>query len=84
MKKSKTAKTAKPTKKIPRCWEFEDCPPRVRKSCPAYPDHGTECWKLQGTMCADGRFEHRLRTIKVMHCRNECAYYKKHLRKLNR
>jgi len=74
----KTKKAAKAAKDIPNCWEVEDCPPKVRKTCPAYPKHGRECWRLYGTMCADGKYENRLRTIKIVHCRNNCAYYQKH------
>ncbi len=37
------------------CWEFRKCPRETHASCPAYPDHGQECWKVAGTQCAQER-----------------------------
>ncbi|MCP4649126.1 MAG: hypothetical protein GY853_03465 [PVC group bacterium] len=31
-----------------RCWEYMRC--GEEKACPAYPDHGEECWFHAGTM----------------------------------
>ena len=46
-------------KGMPDCWEVMDCPEEVRETCPAYPDHGKECWKLTGTKCAQGMHDMR-------------------------
>ncbi|MGO9572224.1 MAG: hypothetical protein ACLP5H_32300 [Desulfomonilaceae bacterium] len=30
------------------CWEFKNCPPTTRENCPAYPNHGRDCWQVMG------------------------------------
>jgi hypothetical protein len=72
----------KASKDIPTCWEFMDCPDNVCNICPAYPDHGRECWKLTGTRCQGGRFVKASFEEKILHCRNECDFYKTHLKVL--
>jgi hypothetical protein len=74
----------KRAREIPNCWEIIECPPEVCEACPAHPDNGRECWKLTGTKCAGGSIEKMSLTRKIMHCRNKCAFYKKHLKKLYR
>jgi hypothetical protein len=32
------------------CWEYKKCPIERRDKCPAYPDHGTHCSRVQGTL----------------------------------
>ncbi len=33
------------------CWEMKNCPPERRNSCPAYPEHGGQCWMVTATLC---------------------------------
>ena len=33
------------------CWETKKCPTDRRNSCPAYPDHGGQCWMVTATLC---------------------------------
>ncbi|MEJ2313299.1 MAG: hypothetical protein P8Y85_00665 [Nitrospirota bacterium] len=66
----------------PTCWDFMKCPREVCTSCPAYPDCGLECWKLTGTKCRGGEFVKASFDEKILYCRNECDYYKIHLKKL--
>ncbi len=67
---------------IPNCWDFMKCPEEICVSCPAYPDHGVECWKMTGTKCKGGKFVKESLDAKILYCRNECAYYKTHLKKV--
>ncbi len=32
-------------------WEAKNCPPETKAKCPAYPDHGRDCWLVAGTFC---------------------------------
>lgn len=32
-----------------QCWEFMNC--KDKEKCPAYPDHGRDCWEVPGTLC---------------------------------
>lgn len=66
----------------PPCWEFMNCPDEVCSACPAYPEYGFECWKLTGTKCNSGAFFKTSFEEKILHCRNECEFYKTHLKKL--
>lgn len=62
------------------CWEFKRCGreangARVKELgvCPAYPNHGTHCARLAGTLCGgevQGSF-----AMKVMSCMR-CEFYK--------
>jgi hypothetical protein len=67
---------------IPNCWEFLGCDMDVCGDCTAYPDHGRECWKLTGTKCKGGKFMKTTIEDKLLHCRNECDFYKTHLKEL--
>jgi hypothetical protein len=52
-------------------WEFMRCGKEV--GCPAYPDHGFQCWNVAGTLCRSerqGNYEQ-----KVGACRQKCEYY---------
>jgi methyl-accepting chemotaxis protein len=31
------------------CWEYIKC--GFERNCPAYPDHGRDCWTVDGTLC---------------------------------
>jgi hypothetical protein len=49
------------------CWEFKKCGRET--DCPAYPDHGTECARVTGTLYegkVQGIFGMKLTTC--MHC----------------
>lgn len=60
------------------CWEFLNCPEETKKTCPAYPDHGTRCWKITGTKCAQGKLLKVSLEEKIMYCRKECEFYKRY------
>jgi methyl-accepting chemotaxis protein len=30
---------------------MKNCPPERRNSCPAYPQHGGQCWMVTATLC---------------------------------
>lgn len=32
-----------------KCWEYMKCVSRDK--CPAFPDHGRDCWEISGTLC---------------------------------
>ncbi|MFH0824884.1 MAG: hypothetical protein V2B18_19190 [Pseudomonadota bacterium] len=36
-----------------KCWEHMKC--KNKELCPAHPDHGRDCWKIQGTLCRGER-----------------------------
>jgi len=38
------------TRKV-TCWEMKNCPSDRRSTCPAYPDHGGQCWMVTATLC---------------------------------
>lgn len=53
------------------CWEFLNC--EKTKECPAYPDHGRDCFAVSGTLCygfKQGDYEE-----KIEHCRTNCDFY---------
>jgi hypothetical protein len=62
------------------CWEFKKCEREKGGAkekefgiCPAYPDHGTHCARVAGTLCEDqvqGQF-----AAKLANCMN-CDFYK--------
>jgi hypothetical protein len=31
---------------LPTCWEYMNCPPRIRENCPAYAETEIPCWEL--------------------------------------
>ncbi len=53
------------------CWEYMKC--GKEEECPAYPDHGFECWTVEGTVCR-GRRQGDYDT-KIGSCRIACRYY---------
>ena len=62
------------------CWEFMKCSIEVRGECPAFPDNGTYCWKVTGTMCDGGRIKMADKQEKIEHCR-QCEFYSKYASK---
>ena len=62
------------------CWEFKKCGRekggiKVKELgiCPAYPDHGSDCWLVAGTFCGgkiQGVFAQKLATCMA------CDWYK--------
>lgn len=32
------------------CWEFHRC--AIHGNCPAHPEHGRDCWNIEGTLCS--------------------------------
>jgi len=32
------------------CWEYHRC--SICGNCPAYPEHGSDCWNVEGTLCS--------------------------------
>ena len=62
------------------CWEFKECGREAGGSkaeelgtCKAYPDHGTHCARIAGTLC-DGKVQGTFAT-KLDSCM-ECDFYK--------
>ncbi len=55
------------------CWEMKNCPPERRNSCPAYPNDGSSCWMVTGTLC--GGKEQGSYREKMANCR-KCDVYK--------
>ena len=33
------------------CWSFMNCPPERQVQCPAFPNHGRNCWEIDYTWC---------------------------------
>ncbi len=62
------------------CWEFIKCPEHTHQACPAYPDKGSDCWRVTGTKCAQGRIEKATSIEKIEHCRS-CGFYKTYAHK---
>ncbi len=55
-----------------RCWEILNC--ARQEDCPAYPNHGRECFAVTGTICRgkqQGSYEE-----KIAQCRTTCDFYK--------
>jgi len=38
-----------------KCWDFHFCPETVHRECPAFPDHGHDCWRVARTRCPELR-----------------------------
>ncbi|MHB8069967.1 MAG: two-CW domain-containing protein [Desulfobaccales bacterium] len=53
------------------CWEFKKC--GQEPGCPAYPDCGTQCAQVAGTLCG-GKVQ-GLFALKLLNCR-ECDFYR--------
>lgn len=45
------AKLISATQRQVTCWEIKNCPPERRDTCPAYPEHGGQCWMVTATLC---------------------------------
>ena len=54
------------------CWESLNC--GKQSECPAYPDHGRECFAVANTLCRGE--EQGSYMDKIRDCRSECGYYK--------
>jgi hypothetical protein len=67
---------------LPNCWEVMDCAEETCRECPAYPGHGTECWKITGTRCAQGALMKASLSEKIIHCRNNCRFYREYVSKV--
>ncbi|MEW6114025.1 MAG: two-CW domain-containing protein [Thermodesulfobacteriota bacterium] len=53
------------------CWEHRKC--GRERSCPAYPNHGRNCFAVTGTWCRgeeQGTYE-----AKIDKCRELCRFY---------
>jgi methyl-accepting chemotaxis protein len=68
------------------CWDHKNCgriPGGTNEAdlgiCPAYPDHGKDCWNLAGTFCG-GEVQGSL-AMKLGSCM-ECDFYKKMKRRV--
>lgn len=70
----------KPGQVVVNCWEYKGCPKDVYWSCPAFPNHGRDCWKVTGSRCEMGRYEKATIAEKLVHCRN-CEFYVKYANK---
>lgn len=38
------------------CWDLMNCPPERQVQCPAFPNHGNDCWNVDYTWC-DGQMQ---------------------------
>lgn len=56
------------------CWDYKKCAETVRDECPAYPDHGLNCWKVTGTNCGLGQMKMKSLAEKIEYCRG-CDFY---------
>jgi len=56
------------------CWEIKNCPTDRRNTCPAYPNDGSKCWMVTGTLC--GGIEQGSYHQKMTKC-NQCDVYLK-------
>lgn len=64
-----------PESSKPPCWDVKDCPTDRRDNCPAYPNEGSKCWMVTGTMCGgsqQGSFIHKMQKCKA------CNVYELH------
>lgn len=57
---------------VPPCWELKNCPADRRQACPAFPDHGNNCWMVTGTQCG-GKTQGSYHD-KMENCRRCAAY----------
>ncbi len=62
------------------CWEFKKCGREANGAkakelgvCPAFPDHGTHCARISGTLCG-GKVQGSF-AMKLKNCM-ECDFYK--------
>ncbi|MBI5543254.1 MAG: hypothetical protein HY901_05160 [Deltaproteobacteria bacterium] len=72
---------AKSRTKALRCWEVKKCGREQGGAkaaelgvCPAFPDHGRDCWMAAGTLCGgevQGTFAEKLGSCQA------CEFYKK-------
>jgi len=62
------------------CWEMKNCPPDRRNSCPAYPQHGGQCWMVTATLC--GGKEQGSYHDKMANCKKCNVYLDAHGRTL--
>jgi len=51
------------------CWEYHRC--TIYGYCPANPDHGNECWKIEGTLCSG-----RPQPAHSGNCVHSCTFFK--------
>lgn len=58
------------------CWSLKNCPQDRMLNCPAYPDHGNNCWMVTGTQC--GGLTQGSYHDKMDNCRKCDAYIKAH------
>lgn len=62
------------------CWEYQKC--GKEPGCPAYPDHGRECYKVQGTHCYGEATKVSLNKVvyysmhKIENCKHSCEFYR--------
>lgn len=56
-----------------KCWEHKNCGKNVEGACPAYPNRGSVCWLVAGTLCGgkvQGAFAQKLENC------SQCDFYK--------
>jgi methyl-accepting chemotaxis protein len=61
----------------PKCWEVLKCPQDRKESCKAFPDNGTKCYTVTGTMCKGVKQGSPLK--KLAEC-EKCSYYQKFMK----
>lgn len=55
------------------CWQFMKCGREAK--CPAYPEHGRDCFAVTGTTC--GGETQGAYVDKIENCRTGCEFYKR-------
>ncbi len=58
-----------------KCAEYKNCD---RIDCPAYSDRNKACWRIEGTLCADGKIIPD-KEARLEHCR-DCEVYRRAIR----
>lgn len=74
------AKLVSASKHQVTCWEMKNCPADRRNSCPAYPQHGGQCWMVTATLC--GGKEQGSYHDKMANCKKCNVYLDAHGRTL--
>jgi len=55
------------------CWDLMNCPPERQVQCPAFPNHGNDCWDVDYTWC-DGQMQGKA-TEKMDRCKG-CVVFR--------
>jgi hypothetical protein len=62
------------------CWEYNNCPKEGYENCPAYPANGRNCWTVTEKKYDKGKSEALSFLEKLYFCKNNCNFFKTHVR----